>query len=116
MKTRFKITFLGAGSTIFLKNLMGDSFLFDSLKDADISLYDIDEIRLEESRIVIESLNHSINEGRAVVRTYLGVSNRREALRQSDFVFNTIQVGGYDPATIADFDIPKKIRSAPDYC
>jgi alpha-galactosidase len=108
MKTRPKITFLGAGSTIFLKNLMGDSFLFEGLKDADISLYDIDAVRLEESRIVLESLNSSINAGRALIRTFLGVSNRRDALGQSDFVFNAIQVGGYDPATIADFEIPKK--------
>ena len=108
MKTRPKITFMGAGSTIFLKNVIGDSLLFDSLKDAEISLYDIDAERLEESRLVIENLNKSINEGRAEVRTYLGEKQRKDALSQADFVFNAIQVGGYDPATIADFEIPKK--------
>ncbi len=108
MKTRPKITFMGAGSTIFLKNVIGDSLLFDSLKDAEISLYDIDAERLEESRLVIENLNRSINQGRAEVRTYLGVKQRKDALGQADFVFNAIQVGGYDPATIADFEIPKK--------
>ena len=108
MKTRPKITFMGAGSTIFLKNVIGDSLLFDSMKDAEISLYDIDAERLEESRLVIENLNKSINEGRAEVRTYLGEAKRKDALSQADFVFNAIQVGGYDPATIADFEIPKK--------
>jgi len=108
MKTRPRITFLGAGSTIFLKNLIGDSFLLESLKDADIALYDIDGERLEESRMVIDALNGTINGGRAKVATFLGEENRKDALRGSDFVFNAIQVGGYDPATIADFEIPKK--------
>lgn len=108
MKTRPRITFLGAGSTIFLKNLIGDSFLLESLKDIDIALYDIDGERLEESRMVIDALNRTINSDRANVATFLGEENRKDALRGSDFVFNAIQVGGYDPATIADFEIPKK--------
>lgn len=108
MKTRTKISFLGAGSTIFLKNLIGDSFLFDSLRDTEIALYDIDRERLEESRLVIEALNKTINDNRAEVLTYLGEENRKDSLRGADFVFNAVQVGGYDPATIVDFDIPKK--------
>ena len=99
---------MGAGSTIFVKNVIGDALLFESLKDAEISLYDINAQRLEESGILIESLNRSLNNGRALVRTYLGESERKEALAQADFVFNAIQVGGYDPATIADFEIPRK--------
>ena len=108
MKTRTKITFLGAGSTIFLKNLIGDSFLFESLKDTEIVLYDIDKERLEESRLVIEALNKTINDKRAMIVTYLGEKQRKDALRDADFVFNAVQIGGYDPATIVDFDIPKK--------
>ncbi|MBI9106688.1 MAG: alpha-glucosidase/alpha-galactosidase [Spirochaetales bacterium] len=108
MSTRPRITFLGAGSTIFLKNLIGDAFLFDTLSEAEIALYDIDENRLEESRIIIESLNNSMNLGRAVISTYLGVCNRRDALKNSDFVINAIQVGGYEPSTVIDFEIPKK--------
>lgn len=103
-----KITFLGAGSTIFLKNLIGDTFLFESLKDSTVCLYDIDGVRLEESRLVIKSLNNTINENRAEIKTFLGTENRKEALMDADFVFNAIQVGGYDPATIVDFEIPKK--------
>ncbi len=108
MNERPRITIIGAGSTIFLKNLIGDSFLQESLKDSEISLYDIDQGRLKDSYLIIQALNHTINDGRALVKTFLGFENRREALKGADFVFNTIQVGGYDPATIADFEIPKK--------
>jgi alpha-galactosidase len=108
MNKRTKIVFMGAGSTIFVKNVIGDALLFESLKDAEISLYDINAQRLEESGILIESLNNSLNNGRASVHTYLGEAKRKEALAQADFVFNAIQVGGYDPATIADFEIPRK--------
>lgn len=108
MKSKIKITFIGAGSTIFLKNLLGDSFLYDSLKDTEIALYDIDKERLEESKLVIESMNKTINDGRASISTFLGEGQRKEALKDATFVFNAIQVGGYEPATIVDFDIPKK--------
>lgn len=108
MEKLTKITFVGAGSTIFLKNLMGDSFLYESLQKSVIALYDIDKERLEESRLVLEALNGTINDNRAVIETYLGEKSRKDALRDADFVFNAIQVGGYDPATIVDFEIPKK--------
>ena len=103
-----KITFMGAGSTVFAKNVLGDSMLTPALRDFEIALYDIDEKRLEESYTMITILNQNINEGRAKVSKYLGVPNRRDALRGADFVVNAIQVGGYDPCTITDFEIPKK--------
>ena len=103
-----KITFMGAGSTVFAKNVLGDSMLSPALRDFEISLYDIDEKRLNESYEMICALNRNINEGRAKVSKYLGVPNRRDALRGADFVVNAIQVGGYDPCTITDFEIPKK--------
>ena len=103
-----KITFMGAGSTVFAKNVLGDSMLTPALCDFEIALYDIDEKRLEESYTMITILNQNINEGRAKVSKYLGVANRRDALRGADFVVNAIQVGGYDPCTITDFEIPKK--------
>ena len=78
------------------------------LRDAEIALYDIDEERLEESYILIEALNRNINDNRAVVKKYLGVENRKDALRGATFVINAIQVGLYDPCTIIDFEIPKK--------
>ena len=103
-----KITFMGAGSTVFAKNVLGDCMLTPALRDFEISLYDIDEQRLEESYIMIDSLNKNINEGRATVKKYLGVENRKEALRDANFVVNAIQVGLYDPCTIIDFEVPKK--------
>ena len=103
-----KLTFMGAGSTVFLKNVIGDTMMCDAFHDVEISLYDIDATRLEESYILIDTMNKSINEGRATVKQYLGVEQRKEALRGADFVVNAIQVGLYDPCTIIDFEVPKK--------
>ena len=103
-----KITFMGAGSTVFAKNVLGDCMLTECMHDVEISLYDIDGERLEESKILIEALNKNVNLGRATVKTYLGVENRKEALRGASFVVNAIQVGLYDPCTIIDFEVPKK--------
>lgn len=103
-----KITFMGAGSTVFAKNVLGDTLLADPLKECVIALYDIDKKRLEESRIVIAAINAKYNAGRAKIETYLGVENRKDALRGARFVVNAIQVGLYDPCTIIDFEIPKK--------
>lgn len=103
-----KITFMGAGSTVFARNVLGDCMCTPALCESEIALYDIDAQRLEDSRIILSAINHNVNEDRAVIKTYLGVENRREALRDADFVVNAIQVGGYDPCTITDFEIPKK--------
>lgn len=103
-----KITFMGAGSTIFAKNVLGDCMCTDSLRDSEICLYDIDPVRLKESCSMLEAINQNANNGRARIKTYLGVEQRKEALRGAVFVVNSIQVGGYDPCTIIDFEIPKK--------
>ncbi len=103
-----KITFVGAGSTVFAKNVLGDVMLTDSLKACDIALYDIDSDRVKESEIVISALNKKYNNSHAKIKTYVGVSERKEALRGADFVVNAIQVGGYEPCTVIDFEIPKK--------
>ena len=103
-----KITFMGAGSTVFVRNVLGDCMRTPALWGAEMALYDIDAGRLEESRVMLEALNRNINEGRATIRTYLGVENRKEALRGARFVVNAIQVGGYEPCTVIDFEIPKK--------
>ena len=92
-----KITFMGAGSTVFSKNVLGDTMLCDLFHDVEIALYDIDAQRLEDSYRLITAMNKSINENRATVKKYLGVENRTEALRGADFVVNAIQVGLYDP-------------------
>lgn len=103
-----KITFMGAGSTVFAKNVLGDCMLSDALHDIEIALYDIDQERLEESELLITSLNKNVNEGRATIKSYIGVEQRKEALRNASFVVNAIQVGGYEPCTVIDFEIPKK--------
>lgn len=103
-----KITFLGAGSTIFARNVLGDAMLTPSLQDSDIALYDIDAQRLEESRIILEAINSGSNNSRASIKTYCGKNRRKEALRDASFVINAVQIGGYEPATVLDFEIPKK--------
>jgi alpha-galactosidase len=103
-----KITFLGAGSTIFARNVLGDCMCTPALCEAEIALYDIDAKRLKESEIILMAINKNINANRAVIKTYLGVENRKEALRNANFVVNAIQVGGYMPCTALDFDIPNK--------
>lgn len=103
-----KITFMGAGSTVFARNVLGDCMCTPALCDAEIALYDIDAKRLEESEIILKAINKNINSSKAIIKTYLGTSQRKEALRNANFVVNAIQVGGYDPCTITDFEIPKK--------
>ena len=99
---------MGAGSTVFARNVLGDCMCTPALRDSEIALYDIDPKRLSESEIILSAINKNTNEGRANIKTYLGVENRKEALRGADFVVNAIQVGLYDPCTITDFEIPKK--------
>lgn len=103
-----KITFMGAGSTIFARNLLGDCMCTPSLCESEMALYDIDPVRLQESEIILTAMNRKINSGKARISSYLGEEKRKDALRGADFVVNAIQVGGYDPATIIDFEIPKK--------
>ena len=103
-----KITFIGAGSTVFARNVLGDVMSTEALRQCEIALYDIDAVRLQESHHILATINHNINEDRAVIKDYLGVENRKEALRGATFVVNAIQVGGYEPCTVIDFEIPKK--------
>ncbi len=103
-----KITFMGAGSTVFARNVLGDVMCTPALRQCEIALYDIDGQRLEESRRILETINRNVNGNRAVIRAYLGVEERKEALRGATFVVNAIQVGFYDPCTIIDFEVPKK--------
>lgn len=102
-----KITFMGAGSTVFVRNVLGDCMCSDALKDWEYALYDIDATRLEESFEIISAMNETKG-GHARITKHLGVENRKEALRGARFVVNAIQVGLYDPCTIIDFEVPKK--------
>ena len=99
-----KITFLGAGSTVFAKNILGDCMTVDALQDFEFALYDINEERLNDSEMMLNNLKNGMN-STVKVKSY---KNRKEALRGAKYVINAIQVGGYDPATITDFEVPKK--------
>lgn len=99
-----KITFIGAGSTVFAKNVLGDCILTPALQDSEIALYDIDMERLKDSENMLNNIN-SNNGGHAKIIAY---SDRKAALKGANYVVNAIQVGGYDPCTITDFEIPKK--------
>jgi len=100
-----KIVFIGSGSIIFVKNLIGDCLLTPGLHDANIALLDIDKEKLQLSEKMLSQLNDNINEGRATIQAY---DDQREALRDADFVINAIMVGKYDPNVIQDFEIPMK--------
>lgn len=102
-----KITFMGAGSTVFARNVIGDCMGSEVLRDSVFALYDIDGERLNESKTIIEAMQKTMG-GYGRVECYLGVENRKEALRGANFVVNAIQVGLYDPCTIIDFEVPKK--------
>ncbi len=102
-----KITFMGAGSTIFARNVIGDCMCTESLRDSVFALYDIDGERLEQSRVILEAIRAAKGHY-GTIECYLGVENRKEALRGANFVVNAIQVGLYDPCTIIDFEVPKK--------
>ena len=103
-----KIVFTGAGSTVFTKNIIGDCMLTPALHDAHFALYDIDAKRLRQSARSLRTLNANINKKRAKITTHLGVEDRKSALRNADYVVNAIQVGGYEPSTVIDFEVPKK--------
>ena len=102
-----KVTFMGAGSTVFARNVIGDYMCSPVLREAEFALYDIDGKRLSESAEILGAMNDTLG-GHGKITTYLGVENRKEALRGASFVVNAIQVGLYDPCTIIDFEVPKK--------
>jgi alpha-galactosidase len=98
-----KIAFIGAGSTVFMNNLIGDALQMPALADATIALMDIDPKRLAESALVARKLVSSIGAG-AKVETH---GDQRAALEGADFVIVAFQIGGYRPCTVTDFEVPK---------
>jgi alpha-galactosidase len=98
------ITFIGAGSTVFTKNIAGDILHRPALSGATIRLMDINPKRLEESEIVVGKMARTLGTS-AKIETY---TDQKRALAGADFVVVCFQIGGYDPCTITDFDVPKK--------
>ncbi|CAI8825228.1 MULTISPECIES: alpha-galactosidase MelA [Bacillus] len=99
-----KIAFIGAGSTIFAKNVLGDCLMVPAVNGFEFALYDIDPKRLKESKDMLEHLKNRYNDT-VSIRAY---DDRKEALAGAKYVINAIQVGGYKPGTAIDFEIPKK--------
>ena len=97
------VTFIGAGSTVFTRNLAGDIMSRPALRDATIRLMDIDPDRLAESEMIVGKMAQTLG-GHAKVETY---ADRRAALDGADFVIVCFQIGGYKPCTVTDFDVPK---------
>lgn len=99
-----KITFMGAGSTVFAKNVLGDVMLTEALQGFELALFDINMERLNDSEKLLNSMRQSLG-SQCIVKAY---TDRKAALKGAKYVINAIQVGGYDPCTITDFEIPKK--------
>lgn len=98
------VTFIGAGSTIFAKNIAGDILQRKALAGATIRLMDIDPRRLEESEVVVGKMIRTVG-APAKVETY---TDQRRALAGADFVVVCFQIGGYEPCTVTDFEVPKR--------
>ena len=99
-----RIAFIGAGSTIFMKNIVGDVLHFPALEGTTFALMDINEQRLEESALVARKLIAASGRSAQVETT----TDQRRALAGADFVVTAFQIGGYEPSTVIDFDIPKQ--------
>src|SRR6476659_4970267 len=99
-----KITMIGAGSTVFAKNLLGDILSFPELRESHIALMDIDPERLKTSEIVANKVAQAVGAAPRITAH----RERRPALEGADYAINMIQVGGYRPSTVIDFEIPKK--------
>ena len=99
-----KITFIGAGSTVFAKNLLADILAFPELGNTTICLMDTDPVRLQTSEIVAHKVADFFGAEPKIEATL----DRRAALDGADYAISMFQVGGYKPSTVIDFEIPKK--------
>lgn len=99
-----KIAFVGAGSTVFARNLLGDILSYDELAGSEIVLFDIDAARLAASERVARRVVTALGASANIIAT----PDRRSALDGADYAINMIQVGGYEPCTVTDFEVPKR--------
>ena len=98
-----KISFIGAGSVVFTRNLCSDILLTPALQNSTISLMDIDPVRLRQARDLVQALI----DGRGLNARVEATTDRREAIRGADYVITTFQQGGLD-AYALDIEIPQK--------
>lgn len=100
-----KVAFIGAGSTVFARNLTIDLLGFEALRDTtELALMDIDEERLRTSETVARRVADHFGSRATITAT----TDRRAALDGADYVVTMMQVGGYRPATVTDFEVPKR--------
>ena len=99
-----KVTFIGAGSTVFMKNILTDILLEKNFSNCEIVLQDIDDRRLKTSNLVAEKVSKSIGANPKIIIE----KNQKKALSGADFVILMFQIGGYEPSTVIDFEIPAK--------
>ena len=99
-----KIAFIRASSTVFARNLLQDLFTFPELHESTIALMDIDPVRLVDTEAVANLLADRAGAHPTIEAT----TDLRRALDGADYAINMIQVGGYRPSTVIDFEIPKR--------
>jgi alpha-galactosidase len=106
MSANPRIAFVGAGSSVFMKHIIGDILQRPALSGATVALMDIDKTRLEESEIIARKMIDQLGV-KATVETHM---NQKKALDKADFVVVAFQIGGYEPCTVTDFEVPKKYK------
>ena len=102
-----RIVFIGAGSTVFARNLIGDILSYPELADSELVLFDIDPVRLRTSERVAQRIAESLG----VHPTIVATTDRRSAFTGAHYAISMFQVGGYRPSTVIDFEIPKDRKS-----
>jgi alpha-galactosidase len=106
MSANPRIAFIGAGSSVFMKHIIGDILQRPALSGATVALMDIDKTRLDESEIIARKMVDQLGV-KAKVETHM---NQKRALDKADFVVVAFQIGGYEPCTVTDFEVPKKYK------
>jgi alpha-galactosidase len=99
-----KVALIGAGSTVFAKTLIGDLLSFPELAGTTIALMDVDPERLRTSEIVARRIAQELGAAAHVQAS----TDRRRSLDGADYVITMFQIGGYRPATVTDFEVPKQ--------
>ena len=102
-----KLTIIGAGSAVFTKNIVTDVLSLDTFKKMEIALQDIDPVRLKASHELLKVISKKLDAS-PIITSH---TNRRDSLVGSDFVQTTIQVGGFKPSTVIDFEIPMEFQN-----
>ncbi len=99
-----KITLIGAGSVVFAKNILSDCLSYPELADSTIALFDIDQGRLHTAKKMAHQVANIWKANPKIIAT----TDPCVALENADYAVFMFQVGGYEPSTVIDFEVPKK--------